>query len=176
MTQAFFAHLLARDTLRVADPERGRFRSFLLTSFKHFMNGEWDKIAAAKRGGGVVHLSFDLDFQAAAPALAAGQSPEEAFDRQWANDVVERATTLLRAELAGAGKGRWFDLIAGPDADAPYESVAAELATSLDAIKSFAKRTRKRFRVLLEREIADTVGSPEEAADEVAYLVRLLRN
>jgi RNA polymerase sigma-70 factor (ECF subfamily) len=177
LTQAFFAHLLAHDTLRVADPERGRFRAFLLTSFKHFMAGEADRQRAAKRGGGAVHLSFEVDFKDARLLPPSAElSPERAYDRQWANDLVARATAALRAEAVAAGKARWFELVAGPDSGAAYTVVAAELATTEDAVKSFAKRTRRRFRELLEREIADTVGSPEEAAEEMAYLAELLRN
>lgn len=176
LTQGFFAHLLAHDSLRVADPGRGRFRAFLLTSFKHFIAGEADRQRAAKRGGGAVHLSFEVDFKdAKLVPVAAEISPEQAYDRQWANDLVARATATLRAEAEAAGKGRWFELVAGPESGAAYTTVAAELATSEDAVKSFAKRTRRRFRELLEREIADTVGSPEEAAEELAYLVELLR-
>lgn len=176
LTQAFFAHLLAHDTLRVADPERGRFRAFLLTSFKHFMAGEADYRQAAKRGGGAVHLSFEVEFKDAklVPA-AAGLSPERAYDHQWASDLVARATAALAAEATAAGKSRWFELVAGPESGAAYTLVAAELATTEDAVKSFAKRTRRRFKELLEREIADTVGSPKEAEEELAYLVGLLR-
>lgn len=176
LTQAFFAHLLARDTLRVADPARGRFRAFLLTSFKHFIASEWDRQRALKRGGGTAHLSFDVDFKKAVGFAASGElTPECAFDRQWAEDLVERATGLLREEMARSGKAAWFDLIAGPQSGAPYAEVAAALETSEEAVKSFAKRTRRRFRELLDREIADTVGSPEEAAREMVYLVELLR-
>jgi RNA polymerase sigma-70 factor (ECF subfamily) len=62
LTQAFFARLLVRDTLRVADPARGRFRAFLITSFKHFIADEGDRARAERRGGGAVHFSFDVDF------------------------------------------------------------------------------------------------------------------
>jgi RNA polymerase sigma-70 factor (ECF subfamily) len=176
LTQAFFAHLLAHDTLRVADPDRGRFRAFLLTSFKHFIAGETDRQRAAKRGGGAVHLSFDVDFQDARLLPPSAElSPERAYDRQWATDLVARATAALQAETVAAGKARWFELVAGPGSGAAYSAVAAELGTTEDAVKSFAKRTRRRFRELLEREVADTVGSPEEAAEEMAYLVELLR-
>jgi RNA polymerase sigma-70 factor (ECF subfamily) len=176
LTQAFFAHLLAHDTLRVADPDRGRFRGFLLTSFKRFMADDADFRRAAKRGGGSVHLSFEVECHASDLLPPSAEiSPERAYDRQWANDLVARATAALQAEAVASGKAQWFERVAGPDSGAAYAEVAAELATSEDAVKSFAKRTRRRFRELLEREIADTVGSPEEAAEELAYLVELLR-
>jgi RNA polymerase sigma-70 factor (ECF subfamily) len=177
LTQGFFARLLAQDTLRVADPARGRFRAFLITSFKHFIAGEGDRARAERRGGGAVHFSFDVDFQnAALPLHSPGLSPECAFDRQWAWDLVERATSSLRAEYETAGKGDWFERIVGPSAGTAYADLAVELSSSEDAVKSFAKRARRRFREILEGEIADTVSSPEDAAAEMAYLVELLRN
>ena len=176
MTQGFFAHLLARDVLRVADPERGRFRTFLLASFKNFMAGEWHRQRAAKRGGGVVHLSFDVDFSDAGRLVPPGDiPPDRAYDRQWAIDLVARATAALRAEMAGNGRIEWFEWVAGSRAGAPYAAVAAELGSTEDAVKSFAMRTRRRFRDLMRREIADTTGSPEDAAGELAYIVELLR-
>lgn len=176
LTQAFFAQLLAKDTLRVADPARGRFRAFLLTSFKHFIAGEGDRSRAARRGGGVVHLSFDVDFRNSGVLPPAPEiSPEQAFDRQWALDLVERATTTLRDEYQSTGKGEWFDRVVGPAAGCAYAEIAGDLNTTEEAMKSFAKRARRRFREILEQEIADTVSSPEEAADEMAYLVDLLR-
>lgn len=176
LTQAFFSHLLSRDTLRVADPARGKFRAFLLTSFKHFIADEGDRTRAARRGGGVAQLSFDADFIEAYQLPASAEiSPERAYDRQWAQDLVARATATLRREYVTMGKKRWFELVAGPDAGASYQTVARELETTEDAVKSFAKRARRRFKELLEGEIADTVASPAEAVAEMAYLAELLR-
>ncbi len=176
LTQAFFGQLLARDTLRVADPARGKFRAFLLTSFKHFIADEGDRARAARRGGGVAQLSFDADFIEAYRLPASAEiSPERAYDRQWAHDLVARATVALRSEYAAMGKARWFEWVAGRDAGASYQTVASELGCTEDAVKSFAKRARRRFKELLESEIADTVASPAEAVEEMAYLVELLR-
>jgi RNA polymerase sigma-70 factor (ECF subfamily) len=160
----------------VADPSKGRFRSFLLTAFKNFLAGEWDRARAIRRGGGAVHLSFEVEFKnSGLSAPSTGCSAEHAYDLQWAHDLVERATLALRAEYLAMGKERWFDLVVGPASGSPYVEVAADLGATEEAVKSFAKRARRRFRELLECEIADTVGSPEEAAEEMAYLVNLLR-
>lgn len=177
LTQTFFASLLAKDTLRVADPARGRFRAFLLTSFKHFIAGEGDRARAMRRGGNAVHFSFDVDFAGLAlPINSPELTPERAYDRQWALDLIERATAALRTEHQRTGKGEWFERIVGPSAGTAYAELAAELSSTEDAVKSFAKRARRRFRDILEHEIANTVGSPEDLADEMAYLVELLRD
>jgi hypothetical protein len=90
-------------------------------------------------------------------------------------DLVERATCRLRGEYQEAGKDEWFDRIVGPSAGTAYAALAVELSSTEEAVKSFAKRARRRFREILECEVADTVCSPEEAAEEMAYLVELLR-
>jgi DNA-directed RNA polymerase specialized sigma24 family protein len=61
LTQAFFASLLERNALEAADRERGRFRSFLLTAFKHFLADEWDKAKAKKRGSGRRSIPLNLE-------------------------------------------------------------------------------------------------------------------
>ncbi len=176
LTQGFFAYFLAKNALRVADPNRGRFRSFLLTSFKNFMAGEADRLGAIRRGGGVVHLSFDIDLnESSLLPIASENSPEMAYDRQWAHDLVARATEQLREEMIAAGKIRWFELVAGQQAGTPYSAIALEVGTTEEAVKSFAKRMRKRFREILEVNVADTVDSPEALAEEMAYLAELLR-
>jgi len=175
LTQSFLSTFLSRESLGLADPERGRFRSFLLVSFKRHIGDVRDRRNAARRGGGASHLSFDFDFSQDLLADHEGVSPEVAYDRQWALDLVGRATTALRSECEAAGRLRWFDLIAGPLAMDNYVVVAAELGTTQDAVKSYALRLRRNFRRLLEREIADTVSTPEECKEEMAYLAALLR-
>jgi len=52
LTQEFFARLLEKNYLADVDRSKGKFRSFLLASLKHFLSNEWDKARAQKRGGG----------------------------------------------------------------------------------------------------------------------------
>lgn len=177
LTQGFFATLLARGGLRLADPARGRFRSFLLTAFKNHLTDVHRQGAAARRGGGASHLS--LDIAGAEAEIAAGfgrdESPEAGYDRRWANDMVQRVTHALREEYSAAGKLDWYECVAGERTGADYVSVARELGTTEEAVKSFAKRVRQRFRLRLEREVSDTVATPAELPEEMAYLARLLR-
>lgn len=174
LTQAFFAKLLGRGALRMADPQRGKFRTFLLTSFKNHLMDEHRRSQAQKRGSGSMTVSLDAD-EAEQLHPVVESSPERAFDRQWAEDVVSRATQALRQEYTAAGKGQWFEKVAGSQAASSYIEAAKELASTEEAVKSFALRVRKRFRAQLEREIADTVSTPEEVADEMTYLASLLR-
>ncbi len=177
LTQGYFAQIMARGALRFADPERGKFRTFLLSSFKNYLTDVHRKGGAEKRGGGAVHVSFEMDVtDPSLLCVSAEAGPERAFDQQWAQDVVRRATEGLRREYADIGKGEWFELVAGDQAGPNYQALAERFGSTEDAIKSFALRVRKRFRALLEREIADTVSTPEEIPSEMAYLAELLRN
>ena len=59
-TQAFFCRILEKQVLRMADSKRGKFRSFLLGTLKHFLSDEYDRARAQKRGGGRKILSIDF--------------------------------------------------------------------------------------------------------------------
>jgi RNA polymerase sigma factor (sigma-70 family) len=174
LTQGYFAQLLNRGALRMADPQRGKFRTFLLSSFKNYLADVHRHGVTLKRGGGAVHLSLDM---AGAEDLEPPTEiePELAFDRQWAQDLVARATQSLRQEYVDLGKDQWFEAVAGEQAGASYAELALRFGSTEEAVKSFALRVRKRFRALLEREIADTVATPEEVAAEMAYVAELLR-
>lgn len=175
LTQGYFAQLLTRGSLRLADPLRGKFRTFLLTSFRNYLTDVHRQGMTIKRGSGAEHVAFDLEGCDMMEPRSAVE-PEQAFDRQWAQDVVARATDALRAEYQQSGKGEWFEAVAGEQAGASYVEIAGRFNSTEDAVKSFALRVRKRFRALLEREIADTVATPEDIPAEMAYLAQLLRS
>jgi RNA polymerase sigma-70 factor (ECF subfamily) len=180
-TQAFFAELLEKDYLSAATPERGRFRAFLLTAFKHFLTKEWDKAKAQKRGGGSAPIS--LDFQAVDSALridpAAGLTAEQHFDKQWALALLDRIMERLKAELEAAGKADHFAVlkgfIIGDHVGTTYADAAARLKISEDAAKKAGSRLRSRYRQLLREEIAQTVARPDEIDDEIRNLFAILR-
>jgi RNA polymerase sigma factor (sigma-70 family) len=176
-TQGFFAKLLQnRSMLSRADRGKGRFRSYLLAAFKYFMADLYEKSQTQRRGGGVAHVSLEAMAAVGHEVGAESDSPEEAYDRRWAQVLVERAMVAVREELAAGGHGAWFDRLGGAQSSAtPYAEVAEELGTSLDAVKSFVVRMKRRFRAALEREVAATVASPEEVESEMAYLASLLR-
>ena len=110
LTQEFFARLLAQNSVARADPARGRFRSFLLTSLKHFLANEWDKARAQKRGGGaqLLRLEFDTAETRCGSVVAPGDTPDRAFDRQWALALLEVVLGRLRQEYRDAGREEMF--------------------------------------------------------------------
>src|SRR4029077_13827731 len=106
LTQEFFARLLAKDYLQHLRHQEGKFRSFLLTFLKHFLADERDKAGAQKRGGGKTFLSLDETSAEAdhLDASSSGLSPDQIFDRRWAQTVMERALSRLHAEYRAGGK------------------------------------------------------------------------
>ena len=171
LVQAFFARLLAKNFLANLDSERGKFRAFLLASLKHFLANEWDKSQAQKRGGGAVNLS--LDWQTADTkfrvAATAEPSPDKAFDREWALALLARVIERLQSECVAEGKGKLFEqlktfLMAG-GGDSAQAEVAKSLGMEEGAVRVAIHRLRKRYRVLLRDEIANTL-SDEVMVDE----------
>ena len=178
LTQAFFAQLLEKDLLAVAEPTRGRFRSFLLTAVANFLNNERDRNKALKRGGGKKVLS--LDFQAHDASLRFEPvdplTADRLYERQWALALLEQAMARLRGEYAAAGKERIFEHCKGALARA--EISMAEIAERLDISENAAKvathRLRKRYRELLRQEVAHTLADPAEIDDEIRQLFAAL--
>src|SRR5262245_32433631 len=115
LTQEFFTRLLEKNALAVAAPERGRFRSFLLASMTNFLANEWDRVRARKRGGGRPKLSLDLDAGESRLNVKAARtdSPERAFEQQWALTLLENVVSKLETEFAAEGKTRHFELLKG---------------------------------------------------------------
>lgn len=179
VVQGFFARLLEKGDLAQAAPEKGKFRSFLLASVRHYLSNERDRARAAKRGGGRL-LSLDVATAerryAAEPADR--NTPDELFDRAWALTSIERARARLRAEAVEGGNERRFDrlepFLAG-DADDRYRDAAEELGLTEGAVKATVARLRKRFGDLLRQEIAPTVERVEEIDEELRDLLAALR-
>jgi RNA polymerase sigma-70 factor (ECF subfamily) len=177
LTQEFFARLLVKRYLQHADPACGRFRTFLLTSLKHFLISDWRKGTRQKRGGGHTPLSMDAETaeQGYAAEPVEALTPEGIYERRWAATLIERVLTRLRSEYADAGKDRLFerlkDSLWGEGSSSPYATLAAELGVSEGALKVSAHRLRQRCRELLRAEIAQTVARPEEIDEELQHLM-----
>jgi RNA polymerase sigma-70 factor (ECF subfamily) len=180
LTQAFFLRLLEKDYLRVVDRAKGRFRSFLLAAFEHFLHNEYDRARARKRGGGRQPLSLDFtsaeDRYAVEPAHT--ETPDKLFERRWALTLLYCVLARLEQEWKDAGKEKIFErlrpcLLEEPQS-LPYAAIGEELHMSPAAVKMVVHRLRKRYRALLREEIARTVEDPEQVDDEIAGLFAAL--
>ena len=179
-TQAFFARLLEKRGLRLADPKQGKFRSFLLAALKHFLANELDRARALKRGGGHKVLSLDFENAESQYALEPAHqlTPEKLFERSWALTVLDRTMTRLQAESTGAKKQKLFDhlkvYLTAKKSLVPYRDVADKLDMSEGAVKVAVHRLRKRYRELLRDEIAQTVANEGQIDEEIRDLFRVL--
>ena len=178
LTQEFFARLISKDWLEGLEPERGKFRAWLLASIKHFLCNEWDRDHAAKRGGGQVLLSID-ESTAESRYLrepAAVDNAELLYDRRWALTLLERVMARLREEFSRAGKSELFVAIKGTlTGDAPsYAEIASQLDTTEGAVKAAVHRLRERYRAAIREEIAETVDGAAEIEEELRHLLAVL--
>lgn len=180
LTQEFFARLLAKDYLAAVEPERGRFRTFLLMAFKRFLADEWDKSQAQKRGGGRKPLSLDTSiaedrYQA---EWVEEMTPERIYDHRWALTLLDQAMSRLQAEFKQAGKEGDFErlkgLLTAEKGSINQAEVAASLGMTEGALRVAVFRLRRRFREVFQNEIAQTVISPEEIEVEIRHLLEVL--
>lgn len=180
LIQSFFGYLIQSRCLAVADPLKGRFRSFLITCLKRFVIDQQRKTQAQKRGGGVRPMSLD-DEQAAeryAAEEAEALAPEQAYDRRWALTLLEQAWDRLREECEAAGKLTLFEHLKNsqnPEVVSPsQEELATRLKTTVAAVKSAMFHLRSRYRALLREEVLHTVAGPEEVDEEIRYLLNVV--
>ncbi len=178
LTQEFFARLLRSHYFAAADRKRGRFRSFLLASLKHFLMHEWEKARAAKRGGGQQIFSLDTESGEMRYASEPAESPEKLFDRRWALTLLDRVVRRMESDYAQAGKGNQFaelkPALTGEKGLPAYTDIATRLGMTEGAVKVAVHRLRQRYRELLLAEIAHTVSRPEEVEQELRELFSAL--
>ena len=178
LTQEFFVRVIEGRYLDRAEPEKGRFRAFLLTSLKFFVADEDDRRRARKRGGGmVVPLEFSSGEERYQREPGHDETPERIYERRWALSVLDRVVEKLRNEFVQHGRPDHFErlkvFLLG-QSDAPYGALAQELNTSEGALKVAIHRLRKRYRELFRQEIADTVADPAAVESELRHLAAAL--
>ena len=178
LTQEFFVRLLEGRYLDRADPEKGRFRSFLLVSLKFFVADEEDRLRARKRGGGtLVPMELSLGEERYQREPAHGETPERIFERRWALSMLDRVMEELRKEFTLQGRPEHFErlkvFLLG-QSDAPYAALSRDMNMSEGALKVAIHRLRKRYRELFRLEIADTVADPAEVESELRFLAAVL--
>jgi RNA polymerase sigma-70 factor (ECF subfamily) len=176
LTQEFFGVLLRRNSLANVGPEKGRFRTFLLTSLDYFLHDQSARDHAAKRGGGRALIQLDaLDAeQRFALEPATDETPDKAFDRRWAAALLEQAFVRLEAEQAESGKAEPFarvkPFLAREVEPGEYDALAGELGMASNTIAKTVQRLRLRARELLFEEAAQTVAAVADAEQELREL------
>ena len=181
LTQEFFAQLIAKDHLRLADREKGKFRTFLLAMLDQFLANERSRARRQKRGGQFQFVSLDQqapeERYALEPADDSG-TPEEIFLRHWALTLLQKSTDALAAKCAADGKQELFEvarrLLHREGEGAAYAGVAERLGISEGAVRVAVHRLRQQFGRLLREEIAQTVSSSGEIEEELRFLMRVL--
>jgi RNA polymerase sigma-70 factor (ECF subfamily) len=180
LTQEFFSRVFEKNYLQSADRAKGKFRSFLLIMLKHFLADEWDRANRQKRGGGVELLSLneqDTEFRYRTEP-ADNCSPDKAFERSWATNLLDLVLKRLNDECNASGKSLIFQELK-PFLTSEQEVTGADAARNLGITENHLKvtlhRLRQRCRELLRAEIARTASSLEQVEEEIQDLFAALR-
>jgi RNA polymerase sigma-70 factor (ECF subfamily) len=180
-TQDFFAYILEHDLIAMADPARGRFRTFLLTVCSRHLAAERGRQNAAKRGGGRAPLPLDpFDAERRYENEPVDElTPERIFDRTWALTLLARVVERLRHEYDNAGRSDRFEellatLTRDPASDS-YAEIALRLGMTEGNVRVAIHRLRRRYGVVLREEIAATVHDDTEIDDEINALFAALK-
>jgi RNA polymerase sigma-70 factor (ECF subfamily) len=173
LVQGFVTRMIEKNALQHYRQDRGRFRTFLLASLKHYLSNEHAAAVALKRGGGEKILGLE-DAGAARDDL----TPEKVFERRWAVDLLQRAILRVGDEYRRSDKGPLFTrlkpYLTGDSEGVPYREVAGELEMTEGAVKVAVHRLRERFHEALRAEVSETVNHPGEIGDEIRYLLAAL--
>jgi RNA polymerase sigma-70 factor (ECF subfamily) len=180
LTQSFFERLLEKRRLQLAQRERGKFRTFLLSALKNFLANEWHRARAGKRGGGAPHLQVDLGEAEQLYQLECsdGVTAEKLYELSWATALLQRVRKRLRDQYAAEGKPERFaaaeQFLPGEESRRTYAEVAQELGIAEGTLKSDVHRLKQRFGDLLRAEIMHTVAGTDDVAEELRYLMKVL--
>ena len=179
LVQGYLARLLEREDLATVNSEKGRFRSYLLAGLRNYLVSEARQAGTLKRGGRAEIISLDIENAEALcrTALTDGATPDLAFDRRWAETILDQALEKLRAENVARGKEKLYETLKpclATDAADDYASLGRELAMTPGAIAVAIHRLRLRFRELVRAAVADTVGSEADLEEEMRNFLAIL--
>ncbi len=181
LTQELFTSILSRDGFTRATPEKGRFRSYLLTAAKNIISEQFRNCHTTKRGGNVRVWSID---RATAEQRMQWEpsdqlTPERIFEMRWAKQLLADTFAQLDALNAEPTRREYFlklrSYIAADSDNVPYAQAAQELQVTETALRVQVHRLRRKFRELLRQNVAETLVDPGEIDDELNYLLRCLR-
>jgi RNA polymerase sigma-70 factor (ECF subfamily) len=182
LTQGFFARLLEQNIVARADQGRGRFRTFLLASFRNFMANEWDRARADKRGGGRSPVSWDAQSAESRYAIEPADplTPDVLFEKSWAVATLDQGLARLREQYVNDSKGEQFEALMQflweEQNATTYAELARRLAMNEPALRMAVMRLRRRAREALRETIAHTGIQAEEVEDELNHLLAVLRS
>jgi RNA polymerase sigma-70 factor (ECF subfamily) len=180
LVQGFFASLLERNDVGRADPARGRFRTYLIASFRHHASHVRDRARAAKRGGGRPPVSIDGSEGERRYALEPSdeRTPERIYERQWALAVLAQALAAVRTQYARRGRSDVFEELRphllADSPDLGVRASAERLGTTEGAVRVAVHRLRGRYRVALRRTVLETIADPSLVDEEIGHLVAAL--
>jgi DNA-directed RNA polymerase specialized sigma24 family protein len=179
MSHSFFAEMLAGGTFAGVERERGRFRTYLLGSVKHFLSHQREAERCLKRGGGAVNVSLDEDVSGGFEIADARQiSPDAAFDREWALTTLARAMEAVKTECEKDGRANFFQQVkpwlTGEATHGDQGAIAEACGMSTAALKTAISRLRKRFRERVKEEIAGTLDDAAMVDQEMQVLFAAL--
>ena len=179
LVQGYLARLLEREDLATVSPEKGRFRSYLLAGLRNYLVSEARQAGTIKRGGRAEIISLDTESAEALcqAGLADAATPDLAFDRHWAETILDHALEKLRQENIVRGKEKLYETLKprlAADSTDDYASLGRELSMTPGAVAVAIHRLRLRLRELVRLAVADTVGSEADLEDEMRNLQAIL--
>ena len=180
LVQGFYAQIQEKHAFAKADRQRGKFRTFLLSSLQNFLANENERTRAQKRGGGRELTRLDAEDAKERYQLESVHSvtPETIFDMRWAHALLDQTLAGLRADFAARGKQRLFEglqtFLTADSGETSYQKAADDLGLPLSAVKTSVHRMRLDYRTRLREEIGRTVSCPEEIDEELLYLRKVL--
>jgi len=172
--QDFLGAFVARNDFSRVDADRGRFRSYFLKAFRNHLANAHARATAQKRGRG--HVAVTWEDVEGTYADDTASSPEQAYERQWARLLVDRARQRVgeaykrRPELFEA----LFPSITGEGHSCTYAELAGRLDMSEGAVKVAVHRLRRRFRDALRAEVQQTTTDASQVDDELRHLLTVL--
>jgi DNA-directed RNA polymerase specialized sigma24 family protein len=180
LVQGFFAHLLKQNTLKRADRDKGKLRTFLLGSLKHFLANEYDWKHTLKRGGGEQFISLEDQLAVSEAALTGVTHLDDtaSYDQVWLATLVSRAWKQMERECAAEGRSQILQelepYLRGGSLMPDQQEIAVRLKMPFATLRTVLRRLRQRYREILRQEVARTVSDPSQIDDELRYLHRLL--
>ena len=182
-TQGFFERLIEKRYLDDVSADKGKFRSFMLRAFKNFMAEDWKRANAEKRGGRVKFVAItmeDADIRFSSEQASSG-GEESAFEKTWAHTLLDQARARLKEELAAEGKLSHYEALLAylPTSRSNgqgigYSSLAAQLGLSEEGARTAVHRFRKRYALIVRKEVANTLENPANVEEELSYLIRVV--